>query len=57
MKILHILKTEPGKEVENLINNISQGEDASIFKLYGEQVNYEKLIDLVFEHDKAISWW
>ncbi|MCK4816611.1 hypothetical protein KA005_12650 [bacterium] len=57
MKILHILKTEPDKNVESLINIISQGEEASIFKLYDERVDYEKFIDLVFEHDKTISWW
>ncbi len=35
----------------------SQGEATTIFKLYDEQPDYEKLIELIFENDKIISWW
>ena len=34
-----------------------QGEEATLFELYDEQADYEKLIDLIFQHDKIISWW
>jgi len=46
MKTLHILKTEP-----------SQGQETTVFKLYDEDADYEKLIDLIFEYDKTVSWW
>jgi len=49
MKTLHILKTEP--------DNNSQGQETTVFKLYDEDADYEKLIDLIFEYDKTVSWW
>ncbi len=59
MKVLHILKTEPDDNTRTLMSAFgeSQGEEATIFKLFDEQPNYEKLIDHIFEHDKIISWW
>ena len=59
MKILHILKTEPDNTTRALISAFggSQDEEETVFKLYDEQADCEKLIDLIFEHDKVISWW
>ena len=56
MKTLHILKTEPDSNTKTLIDILSKGEEATIFRLYEDQ-DCEKLIDLIFEHDKTISWW
>ena len=59
MKILHILKTEPDNNTKTLMVSLgeSQGKETSVFTLYDEQTDYEELIDLIFEHDKIISWW
>ncbi len=59
MKILHILKTEPDSNIKILMASLGepQGKETSVFALYDEQADYEKLIDLIFEHDKIISWW
>ena len=59
MKILHILKTEPDNNTRTLMSAFggSQGEEATIFEFYDEQADCEKLIDLIFENDKIISWW
>jgi hypothetical protein len=59
MKILHILKTEPDNNTKTLMStfNKSEGGESMEFKLYDEQADYEELIDLIFEHDKIISWW
>ena len=59
MKILHILKTEPDNNTKTIMASLgeSQGKEASVFALYDEQADYEELIDLIFEHDKTISWW
>lgn len=56
MKTLHILKTEPDENTNRLIDILSQGEEANVFRLYEDQ-DYEKLIDLIFEYEKTISWW
>lgn len=34
-----------------------QGEEATLFEFYDEEADCEKLIDLIFEHEKIISWW
>jgi hypothetical protein len=57
MKTLHILKTEPDKDTRLLIDTLLQGEESSLFKMYDEPVDYEKMIELIFECDKTVSWW
>ncbi|UCF82461.1 MAG: hypothetical protein JSV50_14855 [Desulfobacteraceae bacterium] len=59
MKILHILKTEPDNNTKNLMNTLgeSRGKETTVFALFDERADYEKLIDLIFEHEKIFSWW
>ena len=60
MKILHIVKKEPDHITDVLISAMGapdEKEGMTIFRLYNEQIDYEKLIDLIFEHDSVISWW
>lgn len=57
MKILHVLRNEPNDEVKKLMELVSQGEETKQFELYKGDVNYDQLIDLVFGHDKVITWW
>ncbi len=59
MKTLHILKTTPDEDTNTLMAMLAdpEGEDPAIFRLYEEPVDYENLLDLIFEHDKVISWW
>ena len=57
MKLLHILKSEPDENNKTLIDILSEGQNTTVFPLYEEQVNYEELIDLIFDHEKTISWW
>jgi hypothetical protein len=59
MKILHILKTKPNNTTIRLMAAFGdlQGEEATLFEFYDEEADCEKLIDLIFEHEKIISWW
>jgi hypothetical protein len=57
MKLLHILKSEPDDRTKALMNIISEDEEVSLFRLYEEGVDFERLLDLLFEYDKCISWW
>ena len=59
MKTLHILKTQPDKNTRTLMSafDSSQAEEATVFELYDEQADYDRLIDFIFAHDKIISWW
>ena len=57
MKLLHILKSKPDENARTLVDILSEGEEATEFGLYEEAADYEKLIDMIFEHDKVITWW
>lgn len=57
MKILHVFKKEPDDEVKKLMEVMSEGEESKQFELYKADANYEELIDLVFAHDKVVTWW
>ena len=57
MKILHIHRSEPDEPTKTLIEILSEGEEATEYSLYDKNADYEKLIDLIFDHDKVVSWW
>ena len=57
MKTLHLVKTEPDNNIKALIDIFSEGEEATLFSLYEPQTDYDELLNLIFDHDKIISWW
>ncbi|MCD6306036.1 MAG: hypothetical protein J7M32_07085 [Deltaproteobacteria bacterium] len=57
MKLLHILKSEPDDIANTLMAILSEGNEVSEFSLVAEGADYEKLIDMIFENDKVVSWW
>ena len=57
MKLLHIMKSDPDENTRAFMEILSEGEETTAFSLYDEEADYEKLIDMIFEHDKVISWW
>ncbi len=57
MKTLHILKTRPDDETNSLMTMLISPGETTIFRLYEEPADYDELLDLIFEHDKVISWW
>ncbi len=57
MKVLHILKSEPDEIITKLMGPLSEGSEVQQFELYNGNVDYDKLVKLVFEHDKVICWW
>ena len=57
MKLLHILKSEPDETTRTFMEILSEGEEAHEFSLYEDTADYGKLIDMIFEHDRVITWW
>ena len=57
MKSLHILKSEPDHNTELLMDILSRDEESRTFSLYEADPDYEKLIDLIFEYDRVVTWW
>jgi hypothetical protein len=61
-KLLHILKSEPDEFVARLIEAISGDDGATVAVLYrddicGRPVDWLRLVDDIFEHEKVICWW
>jgi hypothetical protein len=57
MKILQIFKSEPDAVIKKLMEPVSKDNEARQFEMYQGDVDYDKLVELVFEHDTVICWW
>lgn len=59
MKLLHVYRNEPNEEVKKLVQALNEGNEVMEFKLYEakEDADYDKLVQMIFEADKTISWW
>jgi uncharacterized membrane protein YvbJ len=57
MKILYILRTRPDVTVEKFMQTITNGDQSQVRKLYEDKIDWSKLVDDIFDHDRVISWW
>jgi len=57
MKLLYILKTAPSESQRALMKVIGEGCEVLEFPMYEGDVDYDKLVDLIFEYDKTVTWW
>jgi len=57
MKRLHILRSEPGKLVRLLIEKLPRGPDDRQIPLYQGPVDYDRLVQEIFQSDRVICWW
>ena len=57
MKILHVYRSEPTDDVNKLVEILSRDRDASEFKLYMGNPNYDELVSAIFSNDQTVSWW
>ncbi|HMK66519.1 MAG TPA: hypothetical protein VK564_12040 [Thermodesulfobacteriota bacterium] len=57
MKLLHIYRSKPTEEVQKLVKTLSEGQEADNFSLYEGEIDYAKLVEKIFSHDKVVSWW
>ena len=57
MKIIHILRTEPDETVKNMVASTTNGDESKIAELYKGDIDWSRLVDDIFSHDKIICWW
>jgi len=57
MKVLNILRSEPDETVQKLGEAVSRVNPSTVIMLYGDDVDWEVLVDDIFLHDKVICWW
>ena len=56
-KILHILKTKPDDAQSRLIQGLCESSDCLQVSLFEGDVDYDRLVDLIFEYEQVITWW
>lgn len=57
MKILHILRTEPDETVKEMVASTTNGDQSTEVQLYKRDIDWFRLVDDIFSHDKIICWW
>jgi len=56
MKVLHIYRKKPDKNVRVLAEAWNKGNEVKEIHLYEAPVDYDTLIELVFDSDKVLNW-
>ena len=59
MNILHIFRSEPEKRVDFLYNQLAEEFTCTKILLYDQEqeLDYDSLVQLIFQSDKIICWW
>ncbi len=57
MKILHVYRSEPNDDVNKLVEIVSEGNESKSFDLNVDTPDYNKLVDMLFDAEKTITWW
>lgn len=62
MKLLYLYRFKPtegaGEEgTKKLSEMMSKDNEVTEFRLYEENPDYDKVVDMIWEADKVISWW
>ncbi len=57
MKVLHLLRTEPDDTVQICVEAFSGEEVVKVTTLYKDDMDWSRLVDDIFSHDRVICWW
>jgi hypothetical protein len=57
MKLLHILRSEPDEMVRRFIRKMSDGDGSKEIPLYEGPVDYDRLVDEIFQNEMVVCWW
>ena len=57
MKVLYIYRSEPDELTKKLVEGAAEGKEVVEVKLYEGNVDYDKLVELIFSCDQVVCWW
>jgi hypothetical protein len=57
MKFLHIFRSEPDETVRNMVKSTTNGDESKVTELYQDNIDWSRLVDDIFAHEKVISRW
>lgn len=55
MKVLYLIKQEPGETVKKFMEEHKKANDVTIVDIR-ENKDYDRIVDLIASSDKVISW-
>lgn len=61
-RVLYLLRSAPDQEVFDLISAMNRKEEVTVICLYPDAVtaapvDWLRILDDIFTHDKVICWW
>jgi hypothetical protein len=58
MRLLQIYKSEPDDHVREMAAALAGASDeSSEVRLHLVPVDYRRLLELIFQHDRVVCWW
>lgn len=57
MKILHVYRNPPKEDTQKLVEIVSRGRETDSFNLYDADLDYDQLLEKVFNADQTVCWW
>ncbi|HKK91759.1 MAG TPA: hypothetical protein VJ936_10195 [Desulfobacteraceae bacterium] len=57
MKVLHILKSIPDDTLDKLFDTLAVDVEMGVVALYEEGLDWQALVDDIFDYDHVICWW
>ena len=57
MKILHIYRSKPDETVARIVKTTTNGDQSKVAEIYKEDIDWYRLVDDIFHHEKVICWW
>ena len=58
MKTLYLFKSEPDNKTKQIINPLETiNQDIKTIELYKDDVDWDRVVELIFIHEKVICWW
>jgi len=55
--MLHIEKSQPANLQDALISALGLGTGSQRISLFDEAVDYDRLVDLIFDYGDVVTWW
>ncbi len=57
MKVLHLFKSEPDADTRAFVRALSRDRESEELRLFAGPVDYDRLVEKVFDNDKVVCWW
>ncbi len=57
MATLHMLRSERDAATEVLMSTLPEERTGKIIELYSDNIDWESVIDNIFNYDNVICWW